>query len=104
MKSNQNKAKKTATKIIKLLLRLFLLYGVLYCMFLLFIVTPYEDSTPSRGISSERLGLGIEMFQLFYGFNAILSLLYCKKSRAFSAIHMVLCVLCLMRYSWLLTL
>ena len=81
-----------------------LLFGIVFFMLLFAYVTPYADSTPMRGVDPGRLELGIGMFSVFCGVNAVIALLYSKKSRVFWFIHVMLVLLCLMRLAWLLTL
>ena len=104
MKFNKDKAKKIIFSIIKLLFRLALLFGIVFFMLFFAIVTPYVDSTPMWGVDPGRLELGIGMFSIFCGVNAVIVLLYSKKSRVFWFIHVMLVLLCLMRLAWLLTL
>ena len=86
--------------VIKLFIHLVLLCAVMCCLIALVFLSPYEDSTPMWGIDPLRVGFGVEVFQLFFGYNAFLSLLYCRKSRFWSLFYMILCTACLMRLSW----
>ena len=104
MKFNKDKTKRIIFSTIKLLFRFALLFGIVFFMLLFAYVTPYADSTPMRGVDPGRLELGIEMFSIFCGVNAVIVLLYSKKSRVFWFIHVMLVLLCLMRLAWLLTL
>ena len=104
MKFNKDKTKRIIFSTIKLLFRFALLFGIVFFMLLFAYATPYADSTPMRGVDQGRLELGIGMFSIFCGVNAVIALLYSKKSRVFWFIHVMLVLLCLMRLAWLLTL
>ena len=104
MKFNKDKTKRIIFSTIILLFRFALLFGIVFFMLLFAYVTPYADSTPMRGVDPGRLELGIGMFSVFCGVNAVIALLYSKKSRVFWFIHVMLFLICLMRLAWLLTL
>jgi hypothetical protein len=50
------------------------------------------------------LEMGKGMFNVFCGVNAVIALLYCRKSRVFWFIYVMLFLICLMRLAWLYTL
>ena len=104
MKFNKDKTKRIIFSTIKLLFRFALLFGIVFFMLLFAYVTPYADSTPMWGVDPGRLELGIGMFSVFCGVNAVIALLYSKKSRVFWFIHVMLFLICLMRLAWMLTL
>ena len=104
MKFNKDKTKRIIFSAIKLVFSLALLFVIIISVLFFAYVTPYADSTPMRGVDPGRLELGIGMFSVFCGVNAVIALLYSKKSRVFWFIHVMLVLLCLMRLAWLYTL
>ena len=104
MKFNKDKTKRIIFSAIKLVFSLALLFVIIISVLFFAGITPYADSTPMRGVDPGRLELGIGMFNVFCGVNAVIALLYSKKSRVFWFIHVMLFLICLMRLAWLLTL
>ena len=104
MKFNKDKTKRIIFSAIKLVFSLALLFVIIISVLFFAGITPYADSTPMRGVDPGRLELGIGMFNVFCGVNAVIALLYCRKSRVFWFIYVMLFLICLMRLAWLYTL